>query len=55
MKKLLIIGAGGHARSVADAALALVAWDEIEFGDDGDIIVHFTAVVGVHDEFARFV
>lgn len=35
MRKLLIVGAGGHGRSVADAALALKAWDEVEFGDDG--------------------
>lgn len=35
MRKLLIIGAGGHGRSVADAAIASELWSEIEFGDDG--------------------
>lgn len=35
MASLLIIGAGGHGRSVADAALATGRWDEIAFADDG--------------------
>ena len=33
-KKLLIIGAGGHGRSVAEAALESSNWNEIHFADD---------------------
>lgn len=32
--KLLIIGAGGHGRSVAEAALESNKWSEIHFADD---------------------
>jgi sugar O-acyltransferase (sialic acid O-acetyltransferase NeuD family) len=35
MSTLLIIGAGGHGKVVADAALATGRWDEIVFLDDG--------------------
>lgn len=34
MSALLILGAGGHARSVADAALATKHWDSVAFLDD---------------------
>jgi sugar O-acyltransferase (sialic acid O-acetyltransferase NeuD family) len=34
MKRLLIVGAGGHGRVVADAARAMALWDEIAFVDD---------------------
>lgn len=33
-KKLLIIGSGGHGRSVADCATASRQWDQICFADD---------------------
>lgn len=36
MKKLLIIGAGGHGRVVADVALKMNRWQEIKFLDDDD-------------------
>lgn len=34
MKKLLIIGAGGHGKVVADIALKMNQWEEISFLDD---------------------
>lgn len=34
MKKLLILGAGGHGKVVADAAEAMGCWEEIAFLDD---------------------
>ena len=34
MSRLLIIGAGGHGRVVADAALSTRAWERIAFADD---------------------
>ena len=37
MKKLLIIGAGGHGRVVADTALESRLWNEVCFLDDGEI------------------
>jgi len=38
MKKLLIIGAGGHGRVVADIALKLDRWQQIAFLDDNQNI-----------------
>lgn len=32
---LLVVGAGGHGRVVADAALATERWEEVAFVDDG--------------------
>lgn len=37
MKKLIIIGAGGHGRVVADIAQKLNIYDSISFLDDGDV------------------
>jgi sugar O-acyltransferase (sialic acid O-acetyltransferase NeuD family) len=34
VKKLLIVGAGGHGKAVADAAEAMGIWSEIAFVDD---------------------
>ena len=34
MKKLLVLGAGGHGGSVADAAMQMRRWQGIEFYDD---------------------
>lgn len=34
MAALLIVGAGGHGKVVADAALSTGRWDEVEFLDD---------------------
>lgn len=34
MRRLLIIGAGGHGRSIAEAALLSGRWNEIAFVDD---------------------
>ena len=34
MSKLLILGAGGHGKVVADAAKSMAAWNEIAFLDD---------------------
>ena len=36
MKELIIIGAGGHGRVIADIAQKLGAYDKIAFLDDGD-------------------
>jgi sugar O-acyltransferase (sialic acid O-acetyltransferase NeuD family) len=36
MKKLIIIGAGGHGKVIADIALKLNTFDSIAFLDDGD-------------------
>ena len=33
-KKLIIVGAGGHGRAVAEAALLSTAWSEVVFVDD---------------------
>lgn len=34
MANLLILGAGGHGKVVAEAAIATGKWDEIAFLDD---------------------
>jgi sugar O-acyltransferase (sialic acid O-acetyltransferase NeuD family) len=34
MKTLLVIGAGGHGRVVADVAMCMQTWDRIAFADD---------------------
>ena len=36
MKKLLILGAGGYARTVADLVRRLGAYERIAFLDDGE-------------------
>lgn len=38
MEKLVIIGAGGHGRVIADIALAMNRWHEIAFLDDDETI-----------------
>lgn len=66
MKKLLIIGAGGHGRVVADTAQVIGAWEAVCFLDDkyaGEQGVSLWPIVGASgvwseygkDEFAIFV
>lgn len=55
MKKLLIIGAGGHGRVVADIALKMNAWQEIALLDDNETIQYalgFKVIGGVSRAFA---
>lgn len=40
MKKLLILGAGGHGKVILDLSLRADRWDEISFLDDRDIGTH---------------
>lgn len=49
MSALLISGTGGHALSVADAALASGRWDSLVFLDDGskDVILGFPVLGGL--------
>jgi len=42
MKGLLIVGAGGHGKVVADAALLMAQWNRIGFLDD-----HYPAISGI--------
>ena len=44
MKALLIIGASGHGRVVADAALTMGVWDDVGFVDDNPAL---TEVMGL--------
>lgn len=46
MKKLLIIGAGGHGKVVADAALKLLRWQEIGFLDDANVFDYPYKILG---------
>lgn len=46
MSNLLIIGAGGHGKVVADAASSMQKWDKICFLDDSVISSNRMAVVG---------
>jgi sugar O-acyltransferase (sialic acid O-acetyltransferase NeuD family) len=34
MSSLLVLGAGGHGKVLADAALGMAAWDHVAFADD---------------------
>lgn len=50
MKKLYIVGAGGHGKVVADAAQKMGNWDEIFFLDDnqkGKIVLNFQVINNV--------
>lgn len=55
-KKLIIIGAGGHGKVVADIASRLKEYEEIVFLDDNETseVMGF-AVVGKIEEFKRFI
>lgn len=57
MKKLLIIGASGHGRVVADIALATGCYEEIVFADDDPSITECMGfpVVGKVCDLANFV
>jgi len=57
MGDLLIIGAGGHGRVVAEAAEQCEGWDAIAFLDDRidvDVVLGHS-IVGKMDEYAKFV
>ena len=51
MKKLLILGAGGYGKTVADLAAQLGCYDKIAFLDDGQAGEH---ILGECGEFAAF-
>lgn len=56
MKKLLILGAGGHGKVVAEVAEAVAQWGEIAFLDDRADTNHGTsAVVGKLEDVHLFV
>ena len=52
MKKLLILGAGGYGRTVADVARQLGCYDKIAFLDDAK--ANFPGVLGKCEEFLSF-
>lgn len=56
MSDLLIVGAGGHGRVVAETAELVGKWDDIVFLDDGigaDMVLNHK-VIGKLDEYERF-
>ncbi|OGT09868.1 MAG: hypothetical protein A2X77_04680 [Gammaproteobacteria bacterium GWE2_42_36] len=58
MNNLLILGAGGHGKVVADAAFKMGRWEEISFLDDRypvmtSVLNHFT-VIGKFSDAANF-
>jgi sugar O-acyltransferase (sialic acid O-acetyltransferase NeuD family) len=56
MSSLLVLGAGGHGRVVADAAISMRLWDLIAFADDrGDTLASplGLAVVGTLADFEQ--
>ena len=56
MKKLLIIGAGGHGKVVADIAIKLKKYKEIVFLDDGDVSECLgLKVVGKTNEMEKYI
>lgn len=56
MKKLIIIGAGGHGRVVADIAQKLNRYSEIAFLDDGDIKMCMGfPVIGTTTELKKYI
>lgn len=57
LRKLLILGAGGHGRVVADIALALDLWSDISFLDDDLSIHNYTniSVIGNIDEAESYI
>ena len=52
MKKLLILGAGGYGKTIADVAQQLGCYDKIAFLDDGK--TNAPGVLGRCDEFLSF-
>lgn len=52
MKKLLILGAGGYGKTIADLAAQLGCYDQIAFLDDGRT---GEAVLGICEDFAKFI
>ena len=52
MKKLLILGAGGYGKTVADVAAQLGYYDKISFLDDGQTGEN---ILGKCDAYAKFV
>lgn len=56
MNKLIIIGAGGHGRVVADIAQRVGSYDEISFLDDAEPTAGFGyAYLGKIDDFHKFI
>ncbi|NCC55872.1 MAG: sialic acid O-acetyltransferase, partial [Erysipelotrichia bacterium] len=56
MKKLLIVGAGGHGRCCLDIARSMNIYDEIFFLDDGRVneIINDCKVIGTIDEMTSY-
>lgn len=57
MKKLLIVGAGGHGRCCLDIARDMKIFDEISFLDDSNVneIINDAKIVGSVKEMDKFV
>lgn len=57
MSKLLILGAGGHGKVVAETALLMNQWSEIAFLDDKDNLetVVGISIVGKLNEYKKFI
>ena len=53
-KKLLIVGAGGHGRVIADIALKMKAWKNIYFLDDNPAIKS-TEVIGESNDVYKYI
>jgi len=51
MKKLLILGAGGYGKTIADLAVQLNSYDQISFLDDGNT---GSDILGKCGDYARF-
>ena len=51
MKKLLILGAGGYGKTIADVAMQLGCYETIAFLDDGSTGTH---ILGKCEDFLRF-
>jgi sugar O-acyltransferase (sialic acid O-acetyltransferase NeuD family) len=56
-RKLLIIGAGGHGKVVADVALNMKKWEQIAFLDDGKCSQHVMGieVIGVVSDAVKYI
>lgn len=55
MKKLLIIGAGGHGKVVADTALESEKWDKICFLDDNNVDCGPYEMLGNTSQLPQFI
>lgn len=56
MKKLIIIGAGGHGKVAADIAIRMGCYSEIAFLDDADIQMSMgIPVIGKADEYEKWI